>query len=394
MSTEAVAAPIALPSAVPPPAAQAGSEPTPATTGAPEIPADLVAAAAARDAKLARFAPKGTAPAAPAAEEEPAAGAAEQPAAQAATEGQAEGTQAPAAEAEAPKDALADRVAAYLQQDRRIKAEKTQLKAERAAIATEKAALEAAKAQAQKVADLQALAEKDPVAAVRSLLGPKVKGDFVVQLLNQMAAEEDGTAPTETDQQREERIAKQAEERALARIKAEREAEEKKISDARAKEEAEIAKKNAVGKEAFFWGLDAQLKAELDKYPYIAAQGGIDVAAADRWMQERFAQTQKIPSHTEIFTHFNSHYAAEAEKHLRTYLRVNGGKLPADAAPAPVAVKTPLSAVAPIARADTRGATTAPAVPAKGKRSYKQDVEEAARKLDEMDRARNSHNRG
>lgn len=382
-------APVAVPASVPAPTGAA--EPAQAQPAAPEIPADLVAAAAARDAKLQRFAPKSS----QASQATEAATETAPPAETTAAEpGQAaETTEAKPADAEPPKDSVADRIAAYLQQERRLKQQQTKLAADRAAVEAERAQIEAAKAQKQKEVDLRELAKKDPYAAVKQLLGDEtLRGSFVVDMLNRLSAEESGQV-VETDQQREDRIAKQAEERAIARIKAEREAEEKARADARAKEEADLAKKNAAGKEAFFLGLHEQLKADIDKYPYIAANDGIAPGEVDKWMQQQFAQTGKIPSHTEIFTHFNSQYAAEAERHWRSYMKINGGKLPADAAPALAAVKTPVSAVAPIARPDTRGATTTPAPPAKG-RNYKQDVAEMARKLDEMDRARSSQVRG
>lgn len=275
-------------------------------------------------------------------------------------------------------DKVSDNIARYLRQERLARQDRQAAKAEREALAAERVKLEAERAERSKEADLRALAKTNPVAATKALLGDDtLRGNFVIELLNQLAAEESGQPVQLTDAQREAAIV----EKAKAAIRAEQEAAAAKEREAAEVKRQQQVADNARGKEAFFTGLATQFKAERDKYPFLAAEP-VDVPVIDRWLESEFNRTGKVATPAEIFTHFESLQEARAQRLAGVLGKKNGVTTAQPAAP----VKTN-AAAAPVARPqDTRG--SAPVTPsAHGKPTFKSEREAIIARLEAQSRS-------
>jgi hypothetical protein len=293
-------------------------------------------------------------------------------------EGKAPTVETPAAPAEAPaveakpavekppEDAVAANIAKYLRQERLASQERKAIAAERETIKAQTVAIESERANRAKEQDLRELAKRDPVAATKALLGDEtLRGTFVVDLINKLSADDSGVVPQITEEQRSELITKQAEERVMAKLKAE-EAERVK------KAEEETNAKNAQGKEAFFVGLGQQFQLESDKYPFLAAEG-VPTREMDAWIESQFNATRKIPAPAAIFEHFDKVQEARAQRFIAAHQKR------ASVATAPASLPSERPAPSTLATNDTRGKPLRSAEPGE---TLKQQRERIAASLD------------
>jgi len=351
----------AAPAQVAPPTATSGMAPqvealtSAAMAANPDTVAEVRAALAAHSERISRETPaQDTAVAAPAATGEA------QPAAQAPTPQAADPTQpAPAAEPEKPQDTVASSVGLYLRQKRAAEQAEKRAKAEAESARAAKASAEAEAAKAtaaeKAAAELAELAKTDPVAAIRKLVGDeRLNGSTaIVDLVNALAGQE--TKPELTEEQRVAAIAAKVEADIRAKLKAEQEeAEAKRVAEAKAAEDAR-EQRNMAAKEAFFIGLDAELKASYDKYPLLEAKQGFSTKAAEEWIEERFKATGKPPLPHEIFTHFEQEYERDADAFIAARQKRMGAQ-PAPSVQPAQAQRSPAAAIAPATtQADSRG---------------------------------------
>lgn len=272
-------------------------------------------------------------------------------------------------------DPVATNIARYLEQTRLAREARKAAQQEREAVARERQAIEAERAERAKETSLRELAKRDPVAATKALLGDQtLRGNFVVDLLNRMAAEEAGQEPQVSEAEREAQLV----EKTRAAIKAEQDAEEAARKAEADRQRQVQTEQNQRAKEAFFTGLVEQFKGTREQYPFLAAEP-VDIPTIDKWLEGEFQRTGKIATPAEIFAHFETQQEARAQKLAAVVERKRGG---AATPPAKGA-----AGVAPVPRPlDTRGAVTPPAASKRGAPDLRAARDAIAARLDAANR--------
>lgn len=263
------------------------------------------------------------------------------------------------AEDKPAEDERAKLLAEYVRGKRQLKAERAAFEAEKAQAKAEREAIAAEKA---KIAAFSEKRTKDPVDAVRELLGDDVfNGGFLLDALER-------TADVElTDEQKAEAIEKSATAKALAALKAEQE-------EAATKSNAELEQRREHAKATFLGNVNTFLDANADKYPNMAAEGWDRNEVLEAVSEHRKA-TGVWPTPAQVLTHFENMHVERA----RAYATRNklGGNHVATA-PAPVAPEKSPAAAPVRAPADTRGAQSKPAKFG----TFEQQRDEIAARLD------------